>query len=115
MLDVHALGDELRAFLGHSPQQSFPAVVNKSDIIKVDNAYSLVPAAASPLPGCSQLADPRSDQAPLHDPSSFCWRLLHRDLQHVYLSCQPNGIAAPLASTLLRSSDTIKGNLVAGN
>jgi hypothetical protein len=91
MLYVHATGYELRAFLRHSPQQSFPAFVDKRDIIKVDNAGSLVSAAPS-SPGCSQLANPWSDQAPLHDPPSFSRCLRYGDLQHVCLSCLPSGI-----------------------
>src|SRR6266481_1931547 len=85
MLYVHAIGYELRAFFRHSPQQSFPAFVDERDIVKVDNAGPLVSAAPS-SPGCSQLADPGSDQAPLHDPPSFCWRLRDGDLQHICLS-----------------------------
>src|SRR5260370_36113065 len=91
MLYVHAIGCELRALFRHSPQQSLPGFVDERDIVKVDNAGSLVSAAPSP-PGCSQLADPWSDQAPLHDPPSFSWRLRYGDLQHVYLSCLPSGI-----------------------
>ena len=108
MLDVHAGGDELRAFLGESPQQSFTAFVNERDIIKVDNAGSVVLACVRPLPRCLQLADPRSDQAPLHDPPSFCWRLRHGDLQHVYLSSLPSHGASSLIA--VRSSDNVKCN-----
>src|SRR5580698_7560593 len=91
MLDVHATGYELRAFLRHSPQQSFPAFVDKRDIVKVDNAVALVPAAPF-SPGCSQLAHPWADPAPLHDPPSFSWRLRYGDLQHVCLSRLPRSI-----------------------
>ncbi len=87
MLDVHTRGYELRAFLGHSPQQSFPALVDGRDVIEVDNAGPLVLAPVRPLPGCSEFADPRPHQASLHDPSPFYRRLRHGDLQHAYLSC----------------------------
>ena len=108
MLDVHARGYELRAFLGESPQQSFAAFVNERDIVKVDNAGSLVVVRVCTLPRCSQLTDPRPDQAPLHDPPSFCWRLGHGDLQHVYLSrpSKPNRAASLIA---IRSSNNGKG------
>ena len=90
MLYVHAIGYELRTFFRHSPQQSLPVFVDERDIVKIDNAGSLVPAAPS-SPGCSELGDPWSDQAPLHDPPSFSLRLRYGDLQHVYLSCLPDG------------------------
>src|SRR6266478_6695491 len=89
MLEVQTPGNKLRAFLGHSPQQSFPAFVDERDVIEVDNAGSLVLASVRPLPGCSQLANPRSDQASLHDPSPICFRFRDGDLQHVYLSGPP--------------------------
>src|SRR6267378_3714317 len=93
MLDVHTGGYKLRAFLGYSPQQSFPAFVDERDVIEVDNAGSLVMAPVRPLPGCSQFADPRPDQASLHDPSPLCCRLHDGDLQHANLSCLPTASA----------------------
>src|SRR5258707_6632799 len=85
MLYVHAIGCESRAFFRHSSQQSFPALVDERDVVEVDNAGALVSAAPS-SPGCSQLANPGSDQAPLHDPPSFCWPLRDGELHHICLS-----------------------------
>src|SRR5713101_955667 len=89
MLRVHTAGYELRAFFGDGPQQSFPAFVDECDVVEVDNAGALVVAPVRSLPGCSQFADPRPDQASLHDPSPICCRLRDGDLQHVYLSGPP--------------------------
>jgi hypothetical protein len=71
MLDVNPVGNELRASLGHSPQESFPVFVDERHITKVDNAGSLVVASARPRPGISQLTDRRPDQAPSDDPFTF--------------------------------------------
>src|SRR5229473_6592459 len=87
MFYVQPSGNKLRAFLGHSPQQPFPAFVDGRDVIEVDNAGPLVLSPVRPLPGCSEFADPRPHQASLHDPFPFCRRLRHGDLQHAYLSC----------------------------
>src|SRR5216684_5825425 len=103
MLDVKPPGYKLRAFLGHSPQQPFPAFVDERDVIEVDNAGSLVRALVRPLPGCSQLADPRPDQASLHDPYPICCRLHDGDLQHVYLSGPPRGCVCVSARGAPRS------------
>src|SRR6267142_2780266 len=89
MLDVHAPGYKLCAFLGHGPQQSFPAFVDERDVVEVDDAGSLVLAPMRPLPGCSQLADPRPNQAPLHGPSPVCCGLRDSDLEHIHLSGLP--------------------------
>src|SRR5258707_5397240 len=83
MFYVEPPGNKLRAFLAHGPQQSFPAFVDERDVVEVDNAGSPVLAPARPLPGCSQLVDPRPDQASLHDPSPICCRLDDGDLEHV--------------------------------
>src|SRR5258708_18586833 len=68
MFYVQPPGNKLRAFLAHGPQQSFPAFVDERDVIEVDNAGSLVLALVRPLPGYSQLANPRPHQPPLHTP-----------------------------------------------
>src|SRR5258708_29506164 len=95
MFYVQPPGNQLRAFLAHGPQQSFPAFVDERDVIEVDNAGALVVAPVRFLPGCSQFADPRPDQASLHDPSPICFRLLDGDLQHVYLSALPKRALTP--------------------
>jgi hypothetical protein len=109
MLDVQALGYELRAFVGHSPQQSFPAFVDERDVVEVDNAGPLVLTLACPRPGCSQLADPRSHQASLQDPFTICRPVHDGDPQHLYLSCLRSGIG-PLLYSGVRSSDNGEGN-----
>jgi hypothetical protein len=74
---------KLRAVLPHCPQQPLPTLVNQSDIVQVDDACSTIVALIGPLPGRSQLSDPRPDQVPLHNESPFCWRFHNSDLQHV--------------------------------
>src|ERR1700722_3476787 len=102
MLDVHTTGYKLRAFLGYSPQQSYRAFVDERDVIEVDNAGTLVMAPVRPLPACSQFADPRPDQASLHDPAPLCCRLHDGDLQHAYLSYLPAASACVSASAAPR-------------
>ena len=79
VLDVHTGGDELRAFLRHSPQESFPAFVDERHITKVDNARSSAVVAVRLFPACSQLADPRPDQPALQNPPLFRRRLIDGD------------------------------------
>jgi hypothetical protein len=50
MFRVHAICYELCTFLGHSPQQPFPAFVDKHHVIQVDDASLIAVSAVTLFP-----------------------------------------------------------------
>jgi hypothetical protein len=82
MFRVQATRYELCTFLGHSPQQPFPAFVDKRHIIQVDDASLTVLSAVTLFPARSQFANPPPDQPALQNPSLFRLRLGDSDFQH---------------------------------
>jgi hypothetical protein len=61
MLDVNTGGNELRALLRHGPQESHSLLIDKRDIVEIDNTRSVVFGPMSLLPGSSQFANPQAD------------------------------------------------------
>src|SRR5271170_3659337 len=61
MLDVKTGGNELRALLRHGPQESHSLLIDKRDLIEIDNTRSVVFGSMSLLPGSSQFANPQTD------------------------------------------------------
>jgi hypothetical protein len=82
MFRVQATRYELCTFLGHSPQQPFPAFVDKRHIIQIDDASLTVLSAVTLFPARSQFANPPADQPALQNPSLFRLRLGDSDFQH---------------------------------
>jgi hypothetical protein len=99
MLDVDTGGDKLRARLCHGSQKPLTPRIDKRDLIEIDNACSSTLVAVRFFPTGSQLGNPRPDQPALQNPSLFRRRLVDGDLQHVYLSCPPNGFGRVLLAT----------------
>lgn len=89
----------MRARLCHGSQKPLTPRIDKRDLIEIDNACSSTLVAVRFFPTGSQLGNPRPDQPALQNPSLFRRRLVDGDLQHVYLSCPPNGFGrVPLAT-----------------
>jgi len=61
MLDVNTGGNELRALLRHGPQESHSLLIDKRDIVEIDNTRPVVFGSMSLLPGSSQFANPQAD------------------------------------------------------
>jgi hypothetical protein len=61
MLDVNTGGNELRALLRHGPQESHSLLIDKCDILEIDNTWSVVFGPTSLLPSSSQFANPQAD------------------------------------------------------
>ena len=61
MLDVDTGGDELRALLRHGSQESFTLLIDKRDLIEIDNALPVVVGSVGLFPASSQLANPQPD------------------------------------------------------
>jgi hypothetical protein len=53
MLDVNTGGNELRALLRHGTQEPLTLLIDKRDVIEIDNALSVVVGSMSLLPGSS--------------------------------------------------------------
>src|ERR1700683_5187628 len=85
MLDVEAIGYELRPLFGHGSQQSFAAHVDERDLIEVDNASTPLTAWDPAFPVCSHLANPRTHQATVENPSHFRGAFAGGNPQHVRL------------------------------
>jgi hypothetical protein len=85
LLDVHIVGDKLRALVEHAPQHSLPALVNECDFVEIHDAPSSLGCAVCPLPTCSQFLDPRRDETTLQGPQFFLRRVGDRNLQHPFL------------------------------
>ena len=61
MLDVHTGGDELRALLEHGSQEPLTLLIDKRDVIEIDNALPVVVGSMSLFPASSQFANPQPD------------------------------------------------------
>ena len=59
MLDVHTGGHELRALLGHGSQEPLTLLIDKRDVIEIDNALQVVVGAMGLFPAPSQFANPQ--------------------------------------------------------
>jgi hypothetical protein len=64
------------------PAAAFPALVNKRQIVQVDNALWSALASVLLFPALSQLVDPWLDQLALQNPLIFRSRLSNSNLQH---------------------------------
>ena len=61
MLDVHTGGHELRALLEHGSQEPLTLLIDKRDLVEIDNALQVVVGSMGLFPASSQLANPQSD------------------------------------------------------
>ncbi len=61
MLDVHTGGHELRALLGHGSQEPLALLIDKRDLVQVDDALQVLVGSMGLFPASSQLANPQPD------------------------------------------------------
>jgi hypothetical protein len=85
VLDVDTGGDQLRALLCHVLQQRLTLLIDKRDLIEVDNALTVFVTYVGLSPISSQFRNPQPNQTTLQNPFLFCRRFGSRNLQHVRL------------------------------
>ena len=61
MLDVHTGGHELRALLEHGSQEPLTLLIDKRDVIEIDNTLQVVVRSMSLFSASSQLVNPQAD------------------------------------------------------
>ena len=61
MLDVHTGGQEWSSLLVHGPQFPLALLIDKRDLVQVDDALQVLVGSMSLFPASSQLADPQPD------------------------------------------------------